>query len=194
MKTKDEKISIQKELKRKKLEHANYKWIIKIVTLAFIISLVFSFLSETMIPTVNIFLGVIILVLFILIGIIFDMIGVAVQAADEKPFHSMNSRKVKAADIAVIMKKNADKVSSFCNDVIGDICGIISGTTGSIIATKLALHFNLDNFIVILFVTALISALTIGGKAMGKSVAINKSNNILYKFAKFLSHFYSPKK
>ena len=122
------------------------------------------------------------------------MVGVAVQSADEKPFHSMNSRKVKGADIAVSLKKNADKVSSFCNDVIGDICGIISGTTGSIIAIKLATFINLDKFIVTLLVTALVSALTIGGKAMGKSVAINKSNNILYQFAKFLSHFYKPKK
>ena len=36
----------------------------------------------------------------------------------------------------------------------------------------------------------LISALTIGGKAMGKSFAINKSDIILYGFAKFVSTFY----
>ena len=106
------------------------------------------------------------------------MIGVAVQAADVAPFHSMNSRKIKGADIAVKFKKNADKVSSFCNDVIGDICGIISGTAGSIIALKISNLLSLNSFYTILFITALISSLTIGGKAIGKSIAINKSNYI----------------
>lgn len=194
MKIKDEKNSIKKELKRKKLELIDYSWIIKIIVLAFTISFAFSFFSETLIPNVNIVVGIIILLLFILIGILFDMIGVAVQAADVAPFHSMNSRKVKGADIAVKFKKNADKVSSFCNDVIGDICGIISGTAGSIVAVKIANILGFNSFYVILIVTALISALTIGGKAMGKSIAINKSNYILYEAAKIISNFYKVKR
>ena len=121
------------------------------------------------------------------------MIGVAVTSADEKPFHSMSARKVKGANIAVMFKKNADKVSSFCNDVIGDICGIISGSAGVIIATFLANTFEINIFIVTLLVTAIIAALTIGGKALGKSIAINKSNYILYEFSKLVSHFYKKK-
>lgn len=194
MKKNDEKNSIKKELKKKKIELVDYGWILKIIILAFSISFVFSFLSETFIPNVNIIIGIIILLLFILIGILFDMVGVAVQAADVAPFHSMNSRKVKGADIAVKFKKNADKVSSFCNDVIGDICGIISGTAGSIIALKIATSLSLNSFYVILVVTAFISAITIGGKAMGKSIAINKSNYILYEAAKIISNFYTVKK
>ena len=194
MKKNDEKNSIKKELKKKKIELVDYGWILKIIILAFSISFVFSFLSETFIPNVNIIIGIIILLLFILIGILFDMVGVAVQAADVAPFHSMNSRKVKGADIAVKFKKNADKVSSFCNDVIGDICGIIYGTAGSIIALKIATSLSLNSFYVILVVTAFISAITIGGKAMGKSIAINKSNYILYEAAKIISNFYTVKK
>lgn len=194
MKVKYKKNSIKKELKRKKLELIDYGWIIKIIILAFTISFAFSFLSETIIPNVNIVVGIIILFIFILIGILFDMIGVAVQSADVAPFHSMNSRKVKGANIAVKFKKNADKVSSFCNDVIGDICGIISGTAGSIIALKIANVLGFNSFYVILIVTALISAITISGKAMGKSIAINKSNYILYEAAKVISQFYKGKK
>ena len=92
-----------------------------------------------------------------------------------------------------MFKKNADKVSSFCNDVIGDICGIISGSAGVIIATFLANTFEINIFIVTLLVTAIIAALTIGGKALGKSIAINKSNYILYEFSKLVSHFYKKK-
>lgn len=190
----DEKKSIKKELRKQKKELINYKWIITIIILAFTISIVFSILSETIIPNVNIAIGILILIIFVLIGVIFDMIGVAVQSADEAPFHSMNSRRIKGADVAVKFKKNADKTSSFCNDVVGDICGIISGTAGSIIASKLAITFSLNLFVTILVVTGIVSALTIGGKALGKSVAINKSNYILYEFSKVISNFYNPKK
>jgi len=106
----------------------------------------------------------------------------------------MNSRKVRGADIAVLFKKNADKVSSFCNDVVGDICGIISGTSSSIIAINLAPLTPFNKFYVIIFVTSTVAALTIGGKAIGKSIAINNSNTILYDFSKVVSKFYKIKK
>ena len=185
---------IQKELRKKKKELVDKKWIIQIIGMAFLISFAFSFLSETTIPKVNVFLGIIILILFILIGILFDIIGVAVTSSDEAPFHSMNSRKVKGADIAVILKQNADKVSSFCNDVVGDICGIVSGTASSIIALSLADTFHMNNFFITLFVTAIVASLTIGGKAIGKSFAINKSNYILYEVSKIISNVYKVKK
>lgn len=194
MKDKEELKSIKKELKKKKKVLIDIKWVIKITLLAFCISLIFSLLSETTIPRVSLIVGIIVLILFIVIGILFDMIGVAVTSSDEAPFHSMNSRRVKGADIAVMFKQNADKVSSFCNDVVGDICGIVSGTASSIIAISLANTFNIDKFIVALLVTAVVASLTIGGKAMGKSFAINKSNYILYEFSKFISKFYKIKK
>ncbi len=171
-----------------------WKWIIQITSIAFMISFLFSFTSEMVIPNVNIVIGILLLIIFILLGVLFDMIGVAVTAADEKPFHSMNSRKVKGADIAVKFKKNADKVASFCNDVVGDICGVVSGSAGAIIALSLSNILHMDKFMITLLVTSLIAALTIGGKAIGKSYAMNKSNIILYQFAKAISYFYKPKK
>jgi len=191
---KDEKRSLKKQLQRtKKKELINYSWIIKIVIITLIISFTFSAFSEIIIPNVNVFIGIILLIIFILLGILFDMIGVSVTAADIVPFNSMNSRKIRGADIAVMFKKNADKVSSFCNDVVGDICGIVSGSAGSIIAISIANTFNFDKFYVMLIVTSIVASLTIGGKALGKSFAINKSNTILYKFALFVSYFYKKK-
>lgn len=191
---KDEKKSLKKQLQsKKKKELVNYSWIIRITTITFIISLSFTAFSEIVIPNVNVIIGILLLIIFILLGILFDMIGVSVTAADIVPFNSMNSRKVKGADIAVTFKKNADKVSSFCNDVVGDICGIVSGSAGSIIALSIASALKINKFYVMLVVTALVASLTIGGKALGKSFAINKSNNILYKFSKFVSYFYKKK-
>ncbi len=181
----------KKEKKIKRL--IDWKWIIKILIVAFSISLAFSFIAELTIPNVNIAIGIILVITFIIIGVIFDMIGVAVTAADEKIFNSMSARKVKGARLAVIFKKSADKVSSFCNDVIGDVCGIISGSAGVIIATSIANRFNFNSLWTSLIITAIIAALTIGGKAIGKSYAINKSNVILYRFAKFISHFKKEK-
>ncbi|MEG2322508.1 MAG: hypothetical protein RSB71_03405 [Bacilli bacterium] len=187
------KKEIKTQIERKKRERINYKWIIKIVIATFIISLLFSLLSETVIRDVNVYIAIIILIVIISIGILFDMIGVAVTAADIEPFHSMSSRKVNGAKIAVNFKKNADKVSSFCNDVIGDICGIISGTVGVTIALSLTKVLNIPLLISSLIVTSLIASLTIGGKAIFKSVAINKSNEILYEFAKIINMFKKQK-
>ena len=173
-----------------KKEHVNVKWIIQIIIMAFAISFALSFVSQTTIPKLSTWTGVIITLVFVGLGIIFDIVGVAVNSADEKVFHSMNSRQVKGAKVAVIFKKNADKVSSFCNDVIGDICGIISGAAGLSIATNIANSLNCDLLFINLTVAAIIAALTIGGKAMGKSFAMNKSDIILYEFAKLVSIFY----
>ena len=143
-------------------------WPLIVTILAFTISLLFSFMSESVMPKVGIIVGIMILILFIFIGIIFDMIGVAVTSSNEEPLHAMSSKKIKGAKKAVSFKKNADKVSSFCNDVIGDICGIISGSAGVSVARGLASTFNLNIFYTGLIVTALIAALTIGGKALCK--------------------------
>lgn len=176
-----------------KKKNKNLGWIIKITILAFVISFIFSFISLVTLSNTKTIVGVIILLLFILIGVIFDMIGVAVTASDEKPIHSMNARKVNGANVATIFKKNADKVSSFCNDVVGDICGIISGSAGALIVTSLTSITDINPLFISLIVTSFIASLTIGGKALGKGFAIKNSNKILYGFSKFISYFYHPK-
>lgn len=183
---------VEQTKKKEKIrkEKVNWKWIITIVLIAFVISFILSFVANTTIPNLSLVFGIIITLIFILIGILFDIIGVAVTTADEAVFHSMNSRKVKGASVAVKFKKNADKVSSFCCDVIGDICGVISGAAGTTIATLLITEYHMNILFTGLILTAVISSLTIGGKAIGKSFAINKSDIILYEFAKLISNFY----
>ena len=183
---------LEEEKKKEKIkkEKVDIKWIIIIVIIAFILSFGLSFISQSTIPKVSLIIGIIITLLFIFIGVLFDIVGVAVTSADEAVFHSMNSRKVKGANIAVKFKKNADKVSNFCCDVIGDVCGVISGTAAAAIAALLILKYNFNAILVSLTVTSIVSSLTIGGKAIGKSFAINKSEVILYAFAKFINNFY----
>lgn len=183
---------LEEEKKKEKIkkERVDIKWIFIIVIIAFVLSFCLSYISQSTIPKVSLVVGIIITLLFIFIGVLFDIVGVAVTSADEAVFHSMNSRKVKGANIAVKFKKNADKVSSFCCDVIGDVCGVVSGTASAAITALLVVKFKFNPVLVGLIVTAIVSSLTIGGKAIGKSFAINKSEVILYAFSKFVYNFY----
>ena len=162
-------------------------WTIKIILMAFIISFIFSLGSETIMPKVNLITSIIILIIFILLGIIFDMVGVAITTCDIKPFHSMNSKKLKYANTGIILIQNADKVSSFCNDVIGDICGIISGSAGVIISTTISSKLNINPLLISLIMTSLIASLTIGGKAIGKQTALKNNVKIIKIFSKIAS-------
>ncbi len=189
-----ENLKVQTKRKEKvKKELIDKKWIIKIILITFILSFGMSCLAEVTVPNFNLIVGLIVTLIFITIGILFDIIGVSVTTASEKVFHSMNARKVRGADIAVNFKKHSEKVSSFCCDVVGDICGVISGSTAGAIALTLSTMIDCNAFWLTLIVTAVIASLTIGGKAIGKSFAINKCNIILYEFSKLVSYFYKCK-
>ena len=151
----------------------NTKWIINITLITFLITIFFSLTSQIILENVNIIIGIIIILLFIFIGVLFDIIGVAVQSSDATVFHAMASKKVKNAKTAKKMLKNSAKVSSFCNDVIGDICNIISGSAGVVISSYIANKYNISITLITLIITSLIAALTIGGKAIGKQIAVD---------------------
>lgn len=128
-----------------------------------------------------------ILICIVLTGILFDIIGVAVTAADEVPFHAMASRKVPEAEDALRLIRNAGKVSSFCNDVIGDICGVISGSAAAVIAARvLILSKSKSEIFITLLLSAVVSGVTVGGKACGKSLAMNSSTAVVRTAAKVL--------
>lgn len=185
-----EKYSRKVDKKKMPKKIVDLKWVLTITITAFLISMAFSFLSETVISNVGIVLSIILLFIVIGIGVLFDMIGISVTVADINTFNSMASKRVSGATVAVKFIKNAEKLSSFCNDVIGDICGIISGALSSSIAIILSTKLSLNILAITLLTTGLVAALTIGGKALGKGIAINKSNVILYNFSRVVSLFY----
>jgi len=182
--------------KKGKSEKSSGKWAVQVFFIAVVLSAVLSFASDQALDGAGVAVAFAVLLLFILLGICFDIIGVAVTAADVKPFHSMAAHKTPGAKEALGLIRKADKVSSFCNDVVGDICGIISGSTAAVIVTQVQGAFGLPamaTMMVSLLVTALTSGLTIGGKALGKSFAIAKSTAVLQLVGRFL-HLFSRKK
>lgn len=170
-------------------DKTDFKWVFIVTILAFVISIVMTLFATIALDGVVLFVAVLITLLFIFLGIIFDIIGVAVTSGDEVAFHSMSSRKVKGGKIGVKLLKNTEKVSSICCDVIGDVCGIISGTSGVVIVAKIIQLTNLNELLVSLLVTGIISSLTIGGKALGKGIAIYKSKEIVIIVSKILLLF-----
>lgn len=167
----------------------NLKWVITISIWTFIMASLFNTITEGLVKNLNIFLSFLLLGTIILIGVLFDIIGIAVTSAEETPFHSMASNKVLEAKYAIMLLRNASQVSNFCNDVIGDISGILSGALGTNILYKLATIYDLKNTIVFsVIITSLIASLTVGGKAFGKSIAIRYSDKIIFKVAKLLNY------
>ena len=183
---KDKKVFRRKKEKKSLIE---FKWVGIITALAFMISLIFSAISQAIIPNVQVVVSIIVVLAIVFVGIIFDMVGVAVTVADIKVFNAMAAKKVKGSKVALKLIKNAPKVSSICNDVIGDICGIISGSGGAAIAAIIVIKLGTKSILPALLISALIAALTIGGKALGKGVAVAKANFIIDKFSKVLSIF-----
>lgn len=135
----------------------------------------------------NMVVAFVILFLIILLGIIFDVIGVAVTSADEKPFHSMAAHKVPGAQESIKLLRNAEKVSSICNDVIGDICGVVSGSASAAIAAQVLSKsaFSWPEIITLLM-SALVAGLTVGGKAIGKTFAIHSCTAIVQSVGKVI--------
>lgn len=175
---------------KKKKVKITWAWPIKILFITLSISLVLNITSEAVISNVGLVVNILILIIFIGISILFDMIGVAVTASNLEPFLAMASRKEKGAKQAIKLIKNAEKISSFCCDIVGDSCGILSGAVGANIVVRI--YSATGDFMSVLvagIVSSVIAAITVFGKAVFKSVAVNYSTPIVLKVGKIINFF-----
>ncbi|MCR5224381.1 MAG: hypothetical protein K6C11_04465 [Bacilli bacterium] len=164
-------------------------WIIIVFILTFILSILFSTVSNLIVLAANNVILFIILLVTISLGVLFDLIGTAAITANEATFHALNSKKIKGAKQGITIVKNNNKISSICNDIVGDICGIISGSIGAILAISLSTTTGINSTVVSVVLAAFISAFTVGGKALLKKVAINYADNIVLSISKILAVF-----
>ncbi len=169
---------------------SNVSWIILAFLMSFVITFTLSAGSDTVVESLPIAISLTVLFLVIILGVVFDVIGLAVATVDISPFNSMAARKLKTGQKAVKLVNNADKVSSFCNDIVGDIAGVVSGATGAGIALRLVI--GLDYWyamLITLCLTSLISSLTVGLKAIGKGIAMKHNVAIVTVVARILCGF-----
>jgi Mg2+/Co2+ transporter CorB len=125
-----------------------------------------------------------IIVGIIIFSIIFDMFSTSALTSSEASFHAMSSQGIKGAKQTINIIKNNAKFVTICSDVIGDVCGILSGGLGAVFAINLAQTTNFNLTATVVITTAFISAFTVGGKAIFKEVAIRNSDRIIFIMGK----------
>lgn len=177
------------KLKEKKTRTSGgTKWIFLVTGFSFLTSGALSYLSSVILGRIEVSITIIFVVIIILIGIFADMIGIAVAASDETQFHSMAAKRIRGSKHSINMIRHASKVSNFLNDVVGDICGIISGAVTAMIVVYIAARSQIDPLAVGAVFSALVASMTIGGKAVGKLIALRNSNTIVYKTAVIITY------
>jgi 4-hydroxybenzoate polyprenyltransferase len=175
-------------MKNNKKDHSNIKWIIEVFILTFVLSICFSYISTNGVNSLPIIPAILILLVVIFVGILFDIIGVAVTVADENEFHAKATKKVEGSKKSIKLIKNSAKVANICADVIGDICGVLSGAISAMIAIKLSEKFQIHSNIQFI-ISAIVAALTVSGKAIGKEIANSKATPIVHTVGTILNKF-----
>lgn len=175
---------------QKRERNKQIRWVITIFFVTIAVSGLISLVSDEIMARSGMVTAFLILLAIVLVGIIFDIIGVAVTSADETPFHSMAAKKVPGAYEAISLLRNAERVSSICCDVVGDICGVVSGSASATIAAQVLSHFEWNwPTLVSLAMSALVAGLTVGGKAIGKTFAMNSATKIVHGVGKLAHAF-----
>lgn len=178
---------MSKNSKNKEKDHSKIKWVIQVFITTFILSICFSYISTYGVSNLNLISSIIILVAVIAVGIIFDIIGVAVTVANEEEFHAKATKKVDGAKTSIKLIKNAAKVSNICADIIGDVCGVLSGAISALISAKLVEKMGTNLQFII---SAVVASLTVGGKALGKEIANKNSTQIVHFVGTMLNKVY----
>ena len=191
---KQEKIS-KKKKQKKKIMPPWLSWGLGVLFLSFALTVLFSFLTEISIKGSPVYICVIVLLVLLVVNIGCDMLANAIITCQPTAFHAMASNKIKGAKRAVTLCRNATKLGSIFADVIGDICGIVSGAAGTVLVIFIAAQAdgNIWEIVASIGVSAVIGALTVGGKAICKHFAIKYNKQIVFSFAKFLTIFKKEK-
>ena len=168
-------------------------WTIKITVVTFVLSAFFSFISELTSSNAHISLMAILLIVLVALSIVTDAIGVAATSCDLAPLLAMASRKEPGSKKAIMLVKNAERVSNICCDVIGDICGIVSGACTLAIVIKITVDNPTANYWVSILLSSIVAAVTVGGKSFFKAIAVNNSKELIMFVARILSVFSKDK-
>lgn len=171
------------------------RWVVTVFFTTLVVSGLIGLVSDEVMASSSLPVAFGILLFIVLLGIVFDIVGMAVASADEKPFHSMAARKVPGAQEAIRLLRNAERVSSICNDVVGDICGVVSGSASATIAALILTHVDTAwPRGVSLVMSSLVAGLTVGGKAIGKTFAVSSCTQIVHMVGRILSAWNRLKK
>lgn len=162
----------------------NLRWTFKTFILSISLSIVFSMLSQSLLPKLSIFLSVFIIFFFIIVSVIFDMVGIAVASVNKAKLLKFQGQA--GYQTAVRLCENTEKVASFCGDVIGDICGILSGAGGVSLVLNMNIYDQNIYFLVTCIVSSLIAGLTIFAKAIMKGYSVDHCDKVILRTGQIL--------
>ena len=80
---------------------------------------------------------------------------------------------------SIWLVRRADRVANICNDVVGDVCNTISGAITASFAVGLAIRLSIHRNIASILAIAVIAAINVGGKALGKVYALDKPQHVI---------------
>ena len=173
--------------KNKEKEHSKIKWFIEVFIITFVLSICFSYISTYGVSNLNLVSSIVILIAVIAVGIVFDIVGVAVTVAKEHEFHAKATKKVDGAKASIKLIKNSTRVANICADVIGDVCGVLSGAISAMISAKITEKTGANLQFII---SAIVASITVGGKALGKELANKESTQIVHFVGIILNKVY----
>ena len=165
--------------KKERKDNSELKWFITVFITTFVLSIGLSYVSTKLISSLDLFPALVVLILTIFVGILFDIIGIAVTVAEEEELHAKASKKIKGAKTSIKLIRNSSKVANICADVVGDICGVLSGTLAALISIKITARIGAE-FNMQFIISAIVAAITVGGKALGKNIAKKNSTKIVH--------------
>ena len=161
----------------------SWKHLVIVFIGSFVIAGIVGISSELLLRRISsLWVAALFLLAVIGVHIVFDIIGIAATAASEAPHHAKAANRVRGARQAVYLVRHADLVANMANDVVGDVTGTLSGVMAAAIVLDI---IRLDPTLgtkEIWFSTlmlALVASITVTGKAVGKTFAIQDANKII---------------
>jgi hypothetical protein len=158
-----------------------------IALFTFLVAILVTLISQSGINYLSLLPAILILFFIIFIGIISDMIGVAATAAEKSSFNARAAKKVTGAREGLYLVRHANRVSSFMCDIVGDICGTVSGALSVVVFIRIFNNFGGSDLLASLIIIGLVAALTVGGKAFFKTYGIKRADNIIFFVGKALA-------
>lgn len=156
---------------------------------SFVLAVTVSYLSGLALGRVHALIAVGVVLVLVAVGVGFDILGTAVTAADDSPLNAMAAKRINGARQALWLVRNADAAANFCNDVVGDVAGAVTGAAATTVALQLSalLHSGpTAGRVTTLGVVGLVAALTVGGKAAGKTYAITRAITVVFIAGKII--------
>lgn len=111
------------------------------------------------------------------VGLLFDMVGVAVAAATPGPFHARAARSHAGAAQSLRLIRHADQVANFCLDFVGDVSGTLTGALATGAVYRLA--GSHDPVVWAAIAVGAVAGTNVGLKAFAKAVALSDSVTVV---------------